>query len=94
MMFIITSMITAAQKQYHLDIKTSLIKNEINLNDGKFHLLTEDMLKPFKTEITYKKSFVVKSNHSKMIKLNLQKVNIINYHFEKDFYYNPIIYKF
>jgi len=94
-MFIVASMISVGQKQFHLDIETTLVKNEINLNDGKFHLLTEEMLKPFKTEIIIEKSIMLNNvDECKEIKLHLQKVENIDYHFENDFYYNPIIYKF
>jgi len=95
MLFILTSMITIAQKKYHLDIETSLIKKEINLNDEKFHLLTEDILEPFKT-INNSKPFLIVQNTNKKINLHLEKIKIKSkkYFFENDFYYNPIIYKF
>ena len=94
MMFVLASMISIAQKEYHLDIETTLINKEVNLNDGKYHILTEEMLSPFKTEIIIEKSVMLIDNQDKEINLHLQKVESINYHFEDDFYYNPIIYKF
>ena len=94
MVFVLASMISIAQKEYHLDIESTLIKKEVNLNDGKYHILTEEILKPFKTEIVIEKSIMFDVDECKEINLHLHKVETINYHFENDFYYNPIIYKF
>ena len=91
---VLVSLFTMAQKQYHLDIESPFLKEEINLNDGKHHILTEEMLEPFKTTEIDNLQFIQKSKISE-IKLNIQKIKLIDYHYENNnFYYNPIIYKF
>jgi len=93
-LLLMTTLISNAQlNKYQLDIKTSLIKNEINLNDGKYHILTYEMLKPFRERVIYPKISMIIKRKDRNFKLYLPKVNNINYHFENKYYYNPIIYK-
>ena len=79
-------------------LSLSSMAQDINLKDGKYHILTEDMIKPFKTKASQLFTIIVTPPEPVKINLHLIKTERIDYHMEKNhydknFYYNPITTK-